>query len=78
MRNYQMGNSLNLCNNRLLGKLASGSQVLGAHGTEDRSVLDIHEDPSTGATPQVAAEVEFPEKSINKGCRKIWQSYRLA
>jgi uroporphyrinogen-III synthase len=45
-----------------LSKLASGSQVLGAYGTEDRSVLDIHEDTSTGATPQLAAEVEFRKR----------------
>ncbi|MDF3047650.1 MAG: peptidase prolyl oligopeptidase domain protein beta-propeller [Candidatus Midichloriaceae bacterium] len=49
---------------RPLRKLASGSRVEGAHGTEDRSVLNIHEDLSTGATSQPAAEVEFPERSI--------------
>ncbi len=35
----------------------------GAHGTEDRSVFNIHEDLSTGATTQFAAEVEFPKRS---------------
>ncbi|MDF3047118.1 MAG: MdtC-lke transporter [Candidatus Midichloriaceae bacterium] len=34
-------------NNRPLRKLASGSRVEGAHGTEDRSVFNIHEDLST-------------------------------
>ncbi|MCE2991719.1 MAG: Gfo/Idh/MocA family oxidoreductase [Candidatus Jidaibacter sp.] len=45
--------------NRPIPKLASGSGVQGAYGTEDRSVLNIHEDLSTGATTQTAAEVEF-------------------
>jgi two-component system sensor histidine kinase ChiS len=49
--------------NRPLRKMASGSQVLGAYGTEDRNVLDIHEDLSTTATTQLAAEVEFRERS---------------
>jgi hypothetical protein len=39
-------------------------QVLGSYGTEDRSVLDIHEDLSTNAIMQLAAEVEFRERSI--------------
>jgi ankyrin repeat protein len=57
--------SLRLAPNiRLLWKLASDSQVLRAYGTEDRSVLDIHEDLSTRATTQLAAEVEFSERSI--------------
>ncbi|MDF3047363.1 MAG: hypothetical protein K0R73_481 [Candidatus Midichloriaceae bacterium] len=47
-----------------LRKLASGSRVQGAHGTEDRSVLNIHKDLSTGALRQPAAEVEFPKRSI--------------
>ncbi len=37
--------------------------MLGAYGTEDRSVLDIHKDLSTGTTTQLAAEVEFRERS---------------
>ncbi|MDF3047144.1 MAG: truB [Candidatus Midichloriaceae bacterium] len=45
--------------NKPLRKLASGSEVQGVYGTEDRSVLNIHEDLSTGATQQLAAEVEF-------------------
>jgi bifunctional DNA-binding transcriptional regulator/antitoxin component of YhaV-PrlF toxin-antitoxin module len=49
--------------NRPLEKLASGSGVQGAHGTEDRSVSNIHEDLSTGATTQPAAEVEFTKRS---------------
>ncbi len=50
--------------NRSLRKLASGSKVQGADGTEDRSVFNINEDLSTGATTQFAAEVEFPKRSI--------------
>ncbi len=49
--------------NRPLRKLASGSKVQGAHGTEDRRVFNIHEDLSTGATTQFAPEVEFPKRS---------------
>ena len=44
---------------RPLAKLASDSQVREAYGTEDRSVLNIHEDLDTGATKQLAAEGEF-------------------
>ncbi len=40
-----------------LSKLVSGRQMLGAHGAENRSVLDIHEDLSTGATTQLSVEV---------------------
>ncbi|APR98103.1 NAD-dependent DNA ligase LigA [Wolbachia endosymbiont of Folsomia candida] len=50
-------------NNRLLAKHASGGQMLEAHGAENRSVLDIHEDLSTGATTQLPLEVEFRKKS---------------
>ncbi|MDF3046979.1 MAG: mfd [Candidatus Midichloriaceae bacterium] len=50
--------------NRPLRKLASGSKVQGVHGAEDRSVLNIHEVSRTGATPQLAPEVEFPKRSI--------------
>ncbi|MDF3047007.1 MAG: O-sialoglycoprotein endopeptidase [Candidatus Midichloriaceae bacterium] len=45
--------------NKPLQKLASGNGVQGAYGTEDRSVFNIHEDLSTGATSQPTAEVEF-------------------
>jgi hypothetical protein len=49
---------------RLLAEPAYGSQVPGSHGTENRSVLDIHEDSSTGTTRQSAAEVGLCKKSI--------------
>ncbi|AWW50883.1 hypothetical protein ASM33_08385 [Wolbachia endosymbiont of Folsomia candida] len=49
--------------NRLLSKLACERQVLGAHGAENRSVLNIHEDLSTEATTQFPTEVEFRKKS---------------
>ncbi|MDF3047070.1 MAG: lipoprotein releasing system ATP-binding protein [Candidatus Midichloriaceae bacterium] len=55
---------------RPLRKLASGSRVEGAHGTEDRSVFNIHEVSCTGALRQPAAEVEFPERSIKKKVSK--------
>ncbi|WP_157956396.1 hypothetical protein [Wolbachia endosymbiont of Folsomia candida] len=48
---------------RLLSKLAYERQVLGAHGAENQSVLDIHEDLSTGVTTQLPTEVEFRKKS---------------
>jgi tRNA pseudouridine55 synthase len=44
---------------RPLRKPASGNKVRGIHRAEDRGVLNIHEDLSTKATPQLAAEVEF-------------------
>ncbi|MDF3047873.1 MAG: hypothetical protein K0R73_991 [Candidatus Midichloriaceae bacterium] len=50
---------------RPLQKLASGSRMQGAHGAEDRSVFNIHEDLSTGATLQRAAEVEFTKRPID-------------
>ncbi len=37
--------------------------MLGAHGAENRSVLDIHEDLSTGATTQLSVEIEFCKRS---------------
>ncbi|WP_157956336.1 hypothetical protein [Wolbachia endosymbiont of Folsomia candida] len=37
--------------------------MLGAHGAENRSVLNIHEDLSTGATTQLLTEVELRKKS---------------
>ena len=49
---------------RPFAKFASDSQGRGAYGTEDRSVLNIHEDLSTGATKQLAEEVEFCKRSI--------------
>jgi hypothetical protein len=54
---------------RLLRKLASDSRMLGAYGTEDQSVLDIHEDLYTAATTQLAAEVEFKGEVF---CRRGW------
>ncbi|MDF3047752.1 MAG: xerC [Candidatus Midichloriaceae bacterium] len=57
--------------NRSLRKLASGSRVEGAHGTEDRSVFNIHEVSRTGALRQPAAEVEFTERSIAQGAINI-------
>ncbi|MDF3047753.1 MAG: pheT [Candidatus Midichloriaceae bacterium] len=48
---------------RLLAKPASGSKMLEDFGAQDRSVLDIHEDPSTKSTPQIAAEVGLCKKS---------------
>jgi hypothetical protein len=54
--------------NRPLRKLASGSMAEGTHGTEDRSISNIHEVSRTGALRQPAAEVEFPERS-NIGLR---------
>ncbi len=55
-----------LYKSRLLAKFAFGRQVLGVYGAENRSVLDIHEDLSIGATTQLSAEVEFREGSSKK------------
>ncbi|APR98714.1 6,7-dimethyl-8-ribityllumazine synthase [Wolbachia endosymbiont of Folsomia candida] len=51
---------------RLFSKLACERQVLGAHGTENRSVFDIHEDLSTEATTQLPTEVEFRKQSSGR------------
>ncbi len=42
-----------------LSKLATKELMLGAHGAHDRSVLNVREDQSTGATTQMPLEVEF-------------------
>ncbi len=47
---------------RLLSKLACGSNMQGVYGAQNRSVLNVREDSSTGTTLQVAAEVECPKK----------------
>jgi hydroxyethylthiazole kinase len=49
--------------NRVLAKLAHGSEMQGAHGAQNRSVFNIREDSSTGATQQIAPGVEFCKNS---------------
>ena len=44
---------------RLPTRLATKEQMLGAHGAHDRSVLNVRDDQSTGATKQMPLEVEF-------------------
>ncbi len=48
-----------LTNNRLFSKLATKEQMLGAHGAQDQSVLNVREDLSTGATKQMPLVVEL-------------------
>jgi len=49
--------------NRLLSKLASGSEVLGNLGAQEhRSVFNIHENSSPKLRKQFTAEVEFGKK----------------
>ena len=50
-------------NNRPLGKLPVGDEVLGASGAQARSVFNIHEDLSTKATTQFAPIGLFPKRS---------------
>ncbi len=50
-----------LAGNRLIRELASGSNMQGI--AQNRSVLNVREDSSTGTTLQVPAEVELPKKS---------------
>jgi hypothetical protein len=38
--------------------------VQGVYGAEDRNVLEVHEDLSTGATQQFDDGVEFRKRSI--------------
>ncbi len=49
---------------RLPSKLATKEQMLGAHGAQHRSVLNVREDLSTGATTQETLEVASRKKSI--------------
>ena len=56
--------SNNFSNNRPLSKLASKDKTLGDLGTQNRSVLDIHEGSSTKSTTQFASKVEFRKSSI--------------
>ena len=49
---------------RLLSKLADVDEVPGASGAQPRSVQEVLEDASTGATTQFATAVEFRKKSI--------------
>ena len=49
--------------NRLLSKLASVDEVPGADGAQRRSVHEVLDRASTGATQQFATEVEFGKKS---------------
>ncbi|MEA0970211.1 putative double-strand break repair protein AddB [Candidatus Megaera venefica] len=48
-----------LTNNRLFSKLATKEQMLGAHGAQDQSVLNVREDLSTVATKQMPLVVEL-------------------
>jgi hypothetical protein len=49
---------------RPLSKLAPTNKVQGVYGAEDRNVLEVHEDLSTGATQQFDDGVEFRKRSI--------------
>ncbi|MCX6958546.1 MAG: tRNA guanosine(34) transglycosylase Tgt [Verrucomicrobiae bacterium] len=48
---------------RLLSKFADADEVQGASSAQPRSVPNVLEDASTGATQQFAAAVEFPKKA---------------
>jgi len=52
-------------NIRPISKLAPVKQVQEAHGAQNRSVLNVHEDLSTGATQQLPTGVECPKRSID-------------
>jgi hypothetical protein len=49
---------------RSLSKPFSNREMLGAHEAQNRSVHDVHEDLSIGATQQVSLENEFRKRSI--------------
>jgi competence protein ComEC len=51
-------------NIRPLSKLADVEQVEEAHGAQNRSALNVHDDLSTGTTQQFSTGVEFPKRSI--------------
>jgi tRNA 5-methylaminomethyl-2-thiouridine biosynthesis bifunctional protein len=59
-----------LWHKRPLLKLAHVEQVQGAHGAENRSVHEVREDLSTGATQQLPLGVEFRKRS-----KEEWLNY---
>src|SRR3990167_5958786 len=58
-----LANGFLIKENRLLSKLADADEVQGADGAQKLSVYNILDTPSTSATPQFAASVEFRNKS---------------
>jgi hypothetical protein len=64
---------------RLPSKLADADEVQGASGAQTRSVQEVLEDASTGATQQFVATVEFSKKSIKgEEYKKLSPVYGLA
>jgi glycerol-3-phosphate dehydrogenase (NAD(P)+) len=49
-----------------LSKLAYVDEMLGDLGAKDHSALNVHEDLSTKSTTQLATEVEFSKRSLDK------------
>src|SRR3990167_2564372 len=63
---YEQG-SHDYCNNRVLSKLAYADEVQGVDGAQKLSVQELLDASSTGATQQLAAEVEFRKNSTVSG-----------
>ncbi|MDR2781751.1 MAG: hypothetical protein LBB21_04865 [Holosporaceae bacterium] len=49
---------------RPLSKPSNSEEFLGAYGAQDRSVLDVREDPSTGATRKLPEGRRLRKRSI--------------
>ncbi|MDR2794391.1 MAG: palindromic element RPE1 domain-containing protein [Holosporaceae bacterium] len=49
--------------NRHLSKPSNSEEFLGANGGQNRSVLDVREDSSTGATQKLPEERRFRKMS---------------
>ncbi len=65
-------------NIRLLSKFAEADEVQDASGAQNRSVHEVLEDSSTGATQQFAASVEFRKKSIvDDFTATIWRGDKI-
>jgi hypothetical protein len=58
---------------RLLEKPADADEVQGVSGAQIRSVQEVLEDASIGATPQFAAAVGFCKKSIPYAIFAAWE-----
>jgi len=61
--------------NRSLSKIATARQAQGAYGAQNRSILNVCEDSSTGATPQLSAEVEFQKRSNKDGIVAVMMTH---
>jgi NAD(P)-dependent dehydrogenase (short-subunit alcohol dehydrogenase family) len=53
---------INKWNNRPLSKPSNSEEFLRAYGAQNRSVLDVREDSSTGATPKITGRTKVSKE----------------